>query len=451
MADPNSQMAMQHIQWFFQIAGLALDTVQTVSDVISRSLAPLDNDPYIQQLNQTIREGKADINMMVKQPGESIQEFEKRIDDIKSQLKDAGVWCHVQKTGDGYAFITLKDEADRVNSVFNKNAVKDAATMTNTELNTYANGKVLEFKINDEYAAMMMAKRCEKNYIPCKVEAVYDYKTKQTEFKVRFAEADLDKMKAIKRNVVIDMTDPAKDIRKAQLKFEMESSTAILKKVQNLENAGNYIVGANGNVMKVNENNVVFIKGDKSEVVYMGNTDESKAKFNNKVLSEWGKMGRTTGRMTEMTEEQYQQYIQSTNKQDFIVEVERQQGRPELTDTEKEVYKKAEMQRAKVEAKLMQGHPEEIAVDLNDYNNEESIGAFKSSEKIDYEAAHDLGESEQINGTFLDDARAFNNGIIPEEPDVSLDVDELADQIMNADEIEVDQINEQSIDSELEQ
>ena len=445
MADPNAQNAQQCISWFFQVSGLALDMVQTPADCLEKALAPLDNDPYINSLNKMIQKDETDHWMMVRFHGENEEDYQKRIGQIKSELQENNVWAHTVRRGETVEFITLKGEADKASQVFNQYRNYDDPVISNKDLNAISGGKIKEFKTNDVYAAYMFQKRCEANHIPVKVEAVSDIKSQDMIYKVRFRESDQNIMTAIKRNIAIDINDPAKELRKTQIDYEMKASLDNINKTLNLENKNMVIVGRNGTDLKIGENGVTIIKDGQAETVFKGSSDMSIDKFKSKVLGEMSRMGVTVA----MTKEQYEQYQKSENKKDFLIDTERKAGRPVLSHEEIEIYKKAEQQRSIVESKLSQSHPAETRVDLNDYNNFESLCVFKTDEKIDFEAVHDASESQFSDANFYDDARAFDEGIMAEDLDVGIEADEIYEEMIGNDTIDVE-ITQEDLEADFE-
>lgn len=426
MADPNAQIAQQEFQWVFQALGLSLDSVSTTTDVFTKALSPLDSDPYIKQLNSAISNNECDISRIDRNKGESIKDFEKRVLESKNELQNAGIFYHVQKVDNSYMFITLKSERDKVMNVFNK----DESYINNSNLMKYSSNNVMEFTTSDEATAYMFMKRCKVNNVPVKIDSVSDIRNKSEMFKIRFAAKDLEKMNAIRRNVVIDMTDDANQIRRRQIQYESSSTLKNLNETMNLENAGGYIVGENGMTIKVDKNAVSIIDQEGNiERVIKGQSDTSQKIFGNKVLSTITSMGATTY----LTAEEYSEYLKTEEKRDFLIDVQRKDGRPELTESEKEILKKSEIQREKIEAKLIQDHPDEVRVNLNDYNNEESFETFKTNEKINYEVSHDIEESQYSDPNFLDDARALNDGLVAETPEVDIEADVMFDDIQNED------------------
>lgn len=424
------QYAMQMINWFFQTAGLVLDTAQTTSDVVSRSLMPLDNDPYIHQLNVMIRNNECNMQRLVQKNGESAEDYKKRIDEFKERVNEAGCFCHIQQSGNDFIIITKKEEANQINKIL----LSNSEHIDNQTMNAISGGDIKEYRTDDIHVAYMFQKRCEKNNVPVKIDAVSEINNPNTVYKIRFSESDRDIMQAIKRNVAIDVSDKAKNIRARFMDYEVNKNLSNINSVLNLSEPQHYLVGEKGNTIKINPNSIVVISDAGAETIYEGRQKSLQKVFNQRALYEVLKMGSTTL----LTEEQYAQYMKAENKKDFLIDVEREKGKPVLTDAEKDILAKAERSRSLIENKLLQDHPEEISVDLNDYNNEESLNAFKSNEMINYEASHDATESGLSNATFLNDARALNDGLYSEPIEVKLTADEIAEEIWN-DEVEIDE------------
>lgn len=444
MADQGAQLAQQQIQLLFQTAGLILDVGNTIADTTIKAISPLDSDPYFRELKSLIKNGECDVSKMCQRSNETLKEFEKRVADTKERLKESGCFFHVQKRNGEYDFITLTRERESV-----ANALLNAGERqpSNYEMSLLSGDKGKEFITNDKEMAYMFQLRCRQNRIPVQIVPIKEnFPDEKETYKIRFTEKDLEKMNAIRRNVVIDMHDEASEIRRAQIRFEAESINNNLNDALGYEDKESYyLVGRNGKVAKIEQNSIVFMdKKIQDGISYDSRLLRTNNSFEEK-SREWILL---MGPTTKLTEEQYKQYLEAENKRDFLIDAEREQGRPVISNDEKELLKKAESNRAKIEEKLLQDHPEEIVVDLNDYNNEESINTFKSNEKIDYEASHDNSESGYIDPSFLNDARAANNGLFAQDMEVPFSADAILDEIFN-DELE-SEIDEPDFDKDLE-
>ena len=156
----------------------------------------------------------------------------------------------------------------------------------------------------------------------------------------------------------------------------------------------------------------------------------------------------------QLDEEQYQEYLEAEDQRDYVLQKQREEGRPVLSKQDMEELAKINRQRESIEAKLTQSHAVADPEPYSELNTEQSFFGFTEQERIDWETMHDKAEAVFEDGILLDDARAANRDLTPMDRDIDMEEDALSEEILDIDEYESgmeDVINDMERETEFEQ
>ena len=156
----------------------------------------------------------------------------------------------------------------------------------------------------------------------------------------------------------------------------------------------------------------------------------------------------------QLDEEQYQEYLEAENQRDYVLQKQREEGRPVLSKQDMEELAKINRQRESIEEKLTQSHAVADPEPYSELNTEQSFFGFTEQERIDWETMHDKAEAVFEDGILLDDARAANRDLTPMDRDIDMEEDALSEEILDIDEYESgmeDIINDMERETEFEQ
>lgn len=419
----NSTEINQAINMLFKSADLVLNVPKTMTDVL-KSVA---NDRVTPNsiikamnttLNKAINEGEADVLFTVPDSA--------KLKEIQSKLFKNDVYCQTGIYKGKGIIITFTNQREMAQHVLNKHfAEADFKLVSARELNSVANGNVASFMVNSEEKAIMIQKRCEQNGIQTNI--VHEDKS----FVVRYAEDDKDIMDQIKQDVAIDFSGEAGKLLEKQLEWENNNVCTVINATINGDyEKGSYIADKTGNsYLRINRYDVeVFREGEGSISIR-----RSDKEFADKINAEICKMDGPV----HLSEEQFQRIKDSIGREraDQLLDIEREQGRPVLSQQDYLLLAKKEQERELINEKLNQDHPGEVRRDLNDYNVHQPVICFKEAERENFEANHDISEIEQDDAILLDDARAANERMIDVDTGFSL-----------VSELEIEEQLEQSID-----
>lgn len=420
----------QAINTMFRAADLMLNVPKSMTDVLKAVVDDKVTPNAVVKamnttLNKEIEKGNANILYMDPDP--------EKLKEVEKMLMYNDVYCQTGIYKGRGVVITLEAQRETAQMVFNKYFAKDEFKFVSpTELNSVSNGAVHSFTVDSEEQAIMIQKRCEQNNIQTNIvhssklsrvenpraaedvmsimreEGEENYVTRHTEcFQIRYCEKDKEIMEQIKQDVAIDFAGKGGSIITKQLQWENQHTCDVLNSVLNVEyQRGTYVADKNGNSICINKYDVDIMRSD-------GTSEKIKyrdAEYTEKLTYEICRMNHPV----HLTEERMNELKNLSDKQrdEYILDVEREQGRPAITKEEYFILAAKEKERALLNEKLNQEHPDSVRRDLNDYNSEQPLICFKEVEKENYEASHDISESEFVDATILNDASAINEGMI---------------------------------------
>lgn len=403
----NSTEINHAINMMFKTADLVLNVPKTMTDVLKAVSDDRVTPNSIMKamnttLNQAIDKGEADVLF--------VNPDSNKLKEIQSKLLKNDVYCQTGIYKGQGIIVTFTNQREMAQHVLNKHFAETNFKLVSAgALNSAANGNVASFIVNSEEKAMMIQKRCEQNGIHTNI--VHEDKA----FIVRYAEDDKDIMDQIKQDVAIDFSGESGKLLARQLEWEKNNACAVINATINDDyEKGSFIADKTGSYIKINRYDVeVFHKGEPGISIR-----KSDKEFADKVNSEICKMNGPI----HLSEEQFQRIKDSTGREreDQLLDIEREQGRPMLSQQDYFLLAKKEQDRELINQKLNQDHPNEVRRDLNDYNANQPIICFKEAERENYEVTHDISEIEQDDAIILDDARAANEGMMDIDTEFSL-------------------------------
>lgn len=138
---------------------------------------------------------------------------------------------------------------------------------------------------------------------------------------------------------------------------------------------------------------------------------------------------------TKLTEEDYSKYekLSEKEKKDYLIAVDKENGRPQLSQAEYEAIRKMEDSRILYEQKLAQDNPEQEIYQYSYLNNEMRMETFAEFEKINQEAVHDRPALDNSDIELLDDARSQYRGYAEKQSELSYEQQEYADAVLEND------------------
>lgn len=406
--------ATQGINYGLKSLNLILSGTSIMSDVLFKTLKMCEKDPMVKAMRDVVGRGDAEFVFCNKDEMAMLQK----------KLKEAGVDCVVGTYGDKGMIITNKKDHEMAQETINKYyAAREHGGIIDKEMfESYSDNRAKQITGLDEAETSLFVKRCENNNVPVSVEG-----PDNGEYSIRFALKDESKINRIRLDVATELAGEAGKLLRNQLEYENKHFCEIQNAILN----GKYlddkplekdsvVVDRDGKEIKIGNHSVELTDGNNK--VTLNRPDDN---FKNRLNLFMCEMNRPEL----LTKEQHEEFKNAVNKDDFLIDIERQNGRPSLSQSEMEIVAKAKRQREVVEEKLAQDHPDSDRMPFSDYNDEQSMFGFKEAERRNFEATHDMGESQHPDAVILDDASNNYRGWKIEDLQISV-----------KDEIDMDQI-----------
>lgn len=363
-----------------------LNTVNTALDILNMFISPLEKDPVNRVWEKAIDEGKADVIT-----GLSEDDKKKFLEELKSQgiaYKDCGDMV-----------FTLAANREKVEQILKGSSV---ITLEQQMENDSKSG-LIELTVDSTFEAQNISSRLDQNNVSYTVN-----KSGYADaWKFVLSDKDYAVLDAVKRDVAIDSSQ--KDYAEI-LKREYDKQNDYFKECSSAMGSHSqdtiYIVDKD-TVICSDAKTVTISKDSKKDEVIYKDDDMSKAVSTLVEMKSYAML----------TSSEYEEFskLDDAGKEKYIDGKRKEAGLGALTNSEKEIVIKAELQRNLIEQKLNEQHPAEVAVDANDYNNEQPLSLFTDEEKQNYESQHDAAESQHVDGTILNDAAAEYKGYRIEE------------------------------------
>jgi hypothetical protein len=221
---------------------------------------------------------------------------------------------------------------------------------------------------------------------------------------------------------------PAYEALKKQIDYEDAVSMEQAKDAASYnKNQAYYLTDINGTVMRVTADKVTYQEKGGKEIII----DSDDFQRDSKIMSLVGAMNCPT----KLTEEDYSKYekLSEKEKKDYLIAVDKENGRPQLSQAEYEAIRKMEDSRILYEQKLAQDNPEQEIYQYSYLNNEMRMETFAEFEKINQEVVHDRPALDNSDIELLDDARSQYRGYAEKQSELSYEQQEYADAVLEND------------------
>lgn len=341
--------AEQGIDYLFKSANLALSTIDITMNLANKMLDYLQEsrDPMIKALRNYVKAGGA-LEFVTCQP-----EYSKVYEDV---MRDAGVHF-MQSVNTAYGgvcvFIFPEKERNIVNDVlreFRAEYGRDGI-VDNQVMQAYSQGRIREINHLTRNEASVFVERAEQSGIKVTIS-----EPEKDQFKVTYAEKDINVMNHIKADVAIEFSGEAGTALNKQLDYENNNIVNHLDFIKNYDKAEMmYLVDLNGNELQIDRDGIAFL--DKNGVYNIEKTNE---KFNEKVNILV--MNMKNGVL--LNTQQHQNYEQCDDRKKFLVDLDHENGRPRLTEKEFQALKELSLKKELYEMKLAMVEPEQGVYDI---------------------------------------------------------------------------------------
>lgn len=414
----------------FKSANLMVETVNTALNVLMAIMPKTDVNPEQTAWNKAIKDGNIDV-LTCKNENDKEQ--------LLAKLEENSILfkCY------GDMIFTFNNDRDKVNELCQ--SFSDERTI-NEVIESNNNKGFIELNIESETDVENFMNRLDFNNINYTViHSLGD----EDKHKIIMSDSDYDVLNRIKIDVAIDKVDKEYNniITRENIKSN-EYKLIMLNKIGLINKDSDFIIA---------DSDGTTIHGN-SKFMTINKDGITQSRILNSRTNEYEKVMKSFCEMkcpTLLSKEEYNNFIKAENKQDFLIDCRREQGIGVLLKEEIEIVLKHEKEREMITQKLIQSHPEENVVDLNDYNCQQSFICFKESEIDNYEFNHDKSESIYDDANFLNDAYMEYVGydIIESTTDYK-GLSEIEERIFNSEErdkkLEELGINIGEIDTEIE-
>ncbi len=403
MADAN---VSQMVNYSLKMVEIALTSVGTMSDVLYKALQMFEGNKHVRAMSQLIKNGEVEyVNCDV----DEMETLRRRLEakgvgvNPETGMKQEGVIPMIARGKDGNTqgmlVYNVKYHDLVVKEMIEFHAEQKGGVVTPRFLKQYGEGLYKEINNIDKDELILFDKECKNYNIPYCIEGPENDK-----YTIRFAARDTDEMERVRMNASIILAGKTKNLYRKQLMYENNNRLRIRNTVLN----GTDING------KVIEKGTTIISRDGKRINFLPNAIESITETGMHIYKrnspnfrdEINAIVSNMDRPVLMSQEQYREYCNSENKDDFLTDIEREQGKVKLSQEEIEELAKEMKQREQIEQKLSSEHAQTLRVDYSDYNLEQSLFSFKEAEKQNYEAVHDKAEVGQVDANFYDDAES---------------------------------------------
>lgn len=390
----------KNIDLSFKTVNLFLTGVTSIFEVAEGLLKYCDQDPAAKLLKKHIKSnGDLEFTACKKELAP----------DLEEKFRDAGiVFLKTQSLANGGVtlFVYPDKDRERVEQILNdfRAEHRESAIIDNSTMAAYSNGCVRSVSNLSYEEAVLFTEHAEKKGIPLVVE-----EQKQGSFKVTYAEKDQGILNRIKANVAMELSGPAGEALKKQLLYEGRKAEYQTDLILNYNKSEPFYL--------------VDLKGREMVVDQKGITYQSKEGTNTVERTEPDFLERANALYLDMkgpvllTEEQKKEFETEVEKKKYLVEREREQGRPSYTREEYQAIREMIQKRELYEIKLALAEPDQAVFDICLENDDMRLATF--------EEFNDINE-EKANSTFTEqDEQLFSE--IHERMNTYIDTPEMLD------------------------
>jgi hypothetical protein len=433
-----STNGQQEIGYVITAVQMGLRFTTTMSGVVLKALQATEKtDPVAKALADSFRAGNAYYRIV--ELGTQ--------DAVRQELERHGITAVSTNYGDqGCVMFQAKDReaADLIIDDYLVQQTMGGLVGDKAAFDHYARSQVMEIKDMDYANAQMFVDRCEQQHIPVMVEGPNNGKCA-----IRFAERDKDAIDRVSMDVAVMMSSPAHAAIQKQLDWREQNHVAVANAALNQRGfddkplaTGSVIVDMSGKTLEVNAHTLSL--ADDVKTVSLSKKRASTRQGQSQVQD--FVVGMQEPVLLNPQQAAKYKKLKPEQQRDFLIDIERQQGRPVLSQAEQDALAQTLKQRAAVEQKLEMEHPNTSRAPYTEYNDMQGLVGFKAEEHKAFETAHDLSESAHRDSSILNDAQAENTGVDggwteeakkayaeqePEEMEFGLGAEIEADRIFN--------------------
>lgn len=278
-------------------------------------------------------------------------------------------------------------------------------------------------------------------------------------FNVVYRKAEEPAFERARRDACVDLSGKYGELAKQQVDFREKHYKDLMNTIKyDVPEKPFYVVDENGKTLKVDRDFLTYQVGDSKFEFRAPKNRRPNTTLESRDMSSFSKdVNNVLCSMkspVQLDEEQYQEYLEAENQRDYVLQKQREEGRPVLSKQDMEELAKINRQRESIEEKLTQSHAVADPEPYSELNTEQSFFGFTEQERIDWETMHDKAEAVFEDGILLDDARAANRDLTPMDRDIDMEGDALSEEILDIDEYESgmeDVINDMERETEFEQ
>lgn len=421
----------------FKSSNIVTETINTALSLLEAVLPKEDLNPENTAWRKAIDDGNVDVITCTNEDNRKI---------LLSNLQDNDILYQCF----GNMVFTFGSDRETVNEICQQFSEEKTVNEIISENNQKG---FIELNVESETDMNNFMDRLDKNNVDYTV--IHSLRDGDSH-KIIISDSDYDILDRIKIDVAIDKVDTEYNkIIAKETQILDKYNLGLMKQIGFKDKESEFIIAdINGSVIQGN-----------SKFMTINNENENPTRVLNSRINDYEKVMKAFCNMnqpTMLTKEQYKLYENSDNKEDFLINVRREQGIGNLTKEELDTVIKHEKERELITQKLIQNHPEENIADLNDYNCEQSFLFFKKAEMENYEFNHDKSESIYQDASFLNDAYMEYIGfdVVESETDYK-ELSEIEERIFNEKErdkkledlgINTEEINaEESMNTDLEE
>lgn len=411
----------RNVNMLFKTADLQIKTVTTVMSVVKDLFEYLSKDNDVRMLKKELNEKNRELQFFVCKP-----EYMK---DLATRLEQIGIPHVVSASAslDGAGIILFsskhREEIEKILAEFRAEHSRGGLTTKDVVCGKAENGTA-QIEHLDHYEAAIMIEQAKAQGINVALDS-----NGKDDFNIIFDQNDKAVMDNIRMTTAIQKcSGPAYEALKKQIDYEDAVSMEQAKDAASYnKNQAYYLTDINGTVMRVTADKVTYQEKGGKEIII----DSDDFQRDSKIMSLVGAMNCPT----KLTEEDYSKYekLSEKEKKDYLIAVDKENGRPQLSQAEYEAIRKMEDSRILYEQKLAQDNPEQEIYQYSYLNNEMRMETFAEFEKINQEAVHDRPALDNSDIELLDDARSQYRGYAEKQSELSYEQQEYADAVLEND------------------
>lgn len=421
-----------------EIADKVISKYEMMLDIIAKALTSImTQDPVAKEMAKELKKGRAATAFIHSEDkGKVITELRKA--GVKNFKVFDAVHSANGATLTGIAY-SLDDSAavmsvlapyhgtciDRKNGMPNAYMAIECGSVDIHEFIDYSKNMNRVFKKDvDVTQAMIIGKLGHDIGVPLFIDG-----PSNGNYTVRYADRDINEMERIKRETAKIMASPLMPKIADTLDWEVSNVKDINDKVisdnSNEIEEGTVIADESGRQMTFERNNVIVeypegtFKNTSGEYFQQSgisvNPDGSARMAIRRNMNDSENRSRITNELLKMKNpammepdkaREYSRLTSSKGKRDFVIDRNREKGRPSLNENEIKILKEDQRVNHIIEEKLSQNNPHQYVKQVSPFNIAQDFWGFKQDERVNAMAEHDHDEQSYDNPDYYDDARA---------------------------------------------